>query len=152
MLLPAVTADGQSGDEAIAGMNACCPSGMSLLHVAVGTGSVPLVRELAAWAAGLGYCWEVDARGGNSGITPLHVAALLPNSKDMRAALAGEAGRGGSGRPVKGGSTSGYSAAALRAALSCVRIRKPAALNCQLLLTVQTDVLRTFLFAAAMPA
>lgn len=60
---------------------------MTLLHVAVGTGSIPLVHHLASWANSTGCRWEVDARGGTSGVTPLHVAALLPNADLMRAVL-----------------------------------------------------------------
>lgn len=91
MLLPAVTADGLSASEAVAAMDACCPEGASLLHVAVGTGCVPLVACLSAWGAPLGAPWLVDAPAGSEGVTPLHVAALLPNWSAMKAALAGMA-------------------------------------------------------------
>ncbi|KAL4423948.1 hypothetical protein ABPG75_001249 [Micractinium tetrahymenae] len=87
LLLPAVTADGMAAADAVAALNACCPPGMTLLHVAVGTGSVAVVQELAAWAQQAGCRWEVNARCGNSRVTPLHVAALLPSAAEMRAAL-----------------------------------------------------------------
>lgn len=90
MLLPAVTA-GQSHAAAAAAMNACCPSGFSLLHVAVGTGNAVVVKELIGWAAAAGpdagIPWAVDARG-PAGVTPLHVAALLPEA--VRAAMRAE--------------------------------------------------------------
>ena len=91
MLLPAVTADGLSASDAVAAMDACCPDGTSLLHVAVGTGSAPLVQCLSDWGATRGRPWLVDAPAGSAGVTPLHVAALLPNSAAMRQALAGMA-------------------------------------------------------------
>lgn len=93
LLLPAVTADGASPAEALVALNACSPAGMTLLHVAVGTGSVSVVQELAAWARQAGCCWEVDAHCAGSRVTPLHVAALLPNAAEMRAALTGELAR-----------------------------------------------------------
>lgn len=89
MLLPAVTADGLPAAEAVAAMGALCPSGSTLLHLAVGTGSVPLVAALAAWGRAAEHAWQVDAQGGAAhGLTPLHLAALLPNGTQMRAALA----------------------------------------------------------------
>ena len=91
MLLPAVTADGLSGSDAVVAMDACCPKGASLLHVAVGTGSVPLIHCLSSWGATQGRPWLVDAPAGSDGVTPLHVAALLTNSAAMREALAGMA-------------------------------------------------------------
>lgn len=91
LLLPAVTADGATAADALAALNACCPAGTTLLHVAVGTGSVAVVQELAAWAAQAGCCWEVDSACVGSRVTPLHVAALLPNAAEMRAALTGMA-------------------------------------------------------------
>lgn len=88
MLLPAVAADGQSPAEAVAAMNALCPAGTALLHLAVGTGSVPLVSALAGWGRATGHAWQVDAQEGAASLTPLHLAALLPNVDQMRAALA----------------------------------------------------------------
>ena len=51
LLLPAVSADGASAAQAVALMDACCPDGLTLLHLAVGTGSVELLGVLAAWGA-----------------------------------------------------------------------------------------------------
>ena len=96
-LFPAVTAAGQSAAEACAFMDSLCPSGASLLHVAVGTGRVDVIDVLASWVSSLppptpdrSSLWPVDAKG-NGGVTPLHVAAVLPveKSMDMRRALAG---------------------------------------------------------------
>eukprot|EP00887_Chlorella_sp_A99_P007360 scaffold2.g7360.t1 len=86
LLLPATTVDGASAAAAAAAISTACPAGTSLLHVAVGTGSVAVVQALAAWAKAQGAGWDVDARG-MSGVTPLHVAALLPNGGAMLSAL-----------------------------------------------------------------
>lgn len=89
MLLPAVTADGTPAAEAVAAMSGLCPSGATLLHVAVGTGCVPVVAALAAWGRAAEHAWQVDVQGGAAhGLTPLHLAALLPNGAQMRGALA----------------------------------------------------------------
>jgi NAD/NADP transhydrogenase alpha subunit len=89
MLLRAVTADGAPAAQALAAMDACCPAGATLLHVAAGTGSVPLLRRLAAWGADSGVAWAVDAPAGQARVTPLHVAAVLPNHAAVLAALTG---------------------------------------------------------------
>lgn len=88
MLLPATTAAGQSRVDAAMSMNSMCPSFSTLLHVAVGTGNILLVRELVDWCRGSGEGssaspdgfapWAVDAKG-PAGWTPLHVAAVLPH-------------------------------------------------------------------------
>jgi hypothetical protein len=88
LLLQAVTAGGETRATAAAAMDTHCPAGATLLHVAVGTGNAAVVRELATWAAAtsassssssgqISPAWCVDAQG-PGGITPLHVAALLP--------------------------------------------------------------------------
>jgi len=91
-LLPATTAAGQSKEEAVAIMDAACPPGSALLHVAVGTGNVEIVKKLAQWGDALSSSsattsatttapttrpFTVNAKG-LGGITPLHVAAILP--------------------------------------------------------------------------
>jgi hypothetical protein len=89
-LLPATTVAGQTKDEAVAIMDAACPPGSTLLHVAVGTGNVEIVQKLAQWAAGsttpapatavpstTAGPFAVNAKG-IGGVTPLHVAAMLP--------------------------------------------------------------------------
>ena len=82
-LLPATVCARQSPAAAAAQMDACCPQGSTLLHVAVGTGSVATVHVMLTWAdkartAGdSGTFWAVDTRG-VAGVTPMHVAALLP--------------------------------------------------------------------------
>ena len=112
LLLPAVQAGGQSCAAAAAIMDAACPEGSTLLHIAVGTGNADIVRLIADWACGLSgsesggtgdergvdigeraierevggpVCapssepvWPVDISG-LGGVTPLHVAALLPS-------------------------------------------------------------------------
>jgi SBP domain len=86
-LLPATTAADQSKEDAVAIMDAACPRGSTLLHVAVGTGSLEIVLKLAQWAAESASSpttsaatagpFAVDAKG-LGGVTPLHVAAMLP--------------------------------------------------------------------------
>lgn len=56
---------------------------LSLLHRAVRSGSLKLLAGVLAWGDAHGYRWPVDCAG-PSGITPLHLSALLP---DSRAAL-----------------------------------------------------------------
>jgi hypothetical protein len=94
-LLPATTAAGQTKEEAVAVMDAACPRGSTLLHVAVGTGNVEIVQKLAQWAARssssssasstAAETLETTCAGpflvnvkGVGGVTPLHVAAMLP--------------------------------------------------------------------------
>jgi hypothetical protein len=88
LLLPAATAAGQSGAEAVAAMGAACPPSASVLHVAVGSGRAEVVEALEAWAraagGGAALALAVDGRG-PAGVTPLHVAALLP--RPQRAAM-----------------------------------------------------------------
>jgi hypothetical protein len=95
-LLPATTAAGQTKEEAVGIMDTACPPGLTLLHVAVGTGHVEIVNKLAQWgdprssssssaaspapaiaATPTAGPFAVDAKG-LGGITPLHVAAILP--------------------------------------------------------------------------
>ncbi|GFR47637.1 hypothetical protein Agub_g9379 [Astrephomene gubernaculifera] len=57
--------------------------GLSLLHRAVRSGSIPLLAGMLAWGDSHGYRWRVDAAG-PAGITPLHLSAML---EDARVAL-----------------------------------------------------------------
>ena len=56
------------------------PSSLSLLHLAVQSGSLPLIHSLLSWAElhSVRPDWTV---AGPSGICPLHLAALLPNAE-----------------------------------------------------------------------
>ena len=56
------------------------PPSLSLLHLAMQTGSLPLIHSLSAWAElhSVRPDWTV---AGPSGICPLHLAALLPNAE-----------------------------------------------------------------------
>lgn len=100
MLLPAVAASGRSPFDAIAAMDNACPGEATLLHVAVGTGCPRVIDELAWWAnsvpssstestATAGQPLLAVGAKGPAGITPLHVAAVLPPEKreEMRAVL-----------------------------------------------------------------
>ena len=69
--------------------------GLTLLHVVAGSGCVALVDALAAWAQETGHSWRCEPAG-RSGITPLHIAAVLDDGAAMAAALTelfGEEGR-----------------------------------------------------------
>ena len=114
LLLEAVQAAGQSRRDAANMMDSICPDGSTLLHIAVGTGVAALVRLISEW--GLGMDAFADSEGvesksisksqskdpklanksiwtleqaGSGGVTPLHVAALLPIDlrKQVRKAL-----------------------------------------------------------------
>lgn len=84
-------------------MDGFCPQGVGLLHVAASSGIPAVVAAVAEWCAAAGTAgrWQLDAKGPR-GLTPLHYAAMLPNSADMRRALAGE--RGGAAAPGSAGS------------------------------------------------
>ena len=58
-----------------------------------------VVEALGAWAAASGYTLSLESRFG-SGLTPLHVAALLREPAEVAVALTG----GQAGRQVGGGS------------------------------------------------
>jgi len=49
--------------------------GLSLLHRAARSGSLPLVHGMLHWGFAHGYAWRAD-RAGPGGLTPLHLAAL----------------------------------------------------------------------------
>ncbi|KAG2485925.1 hypothetical protein HYH03_015369 [Edaphochlamys debaryana] len=54
--------------------------GLTLLHRAVRSGSIPLLAGMLAWGDSHGYRWRVDAAG-PAGITPLHLAAMLDDAR-----------------------------------------------------------------------
>lgn len=99
-LLPATTAAGQTKEEAVVIMDAACPPGTTLLHVAIGTGNVQIVKKLGQWANAPSSSaaaaasptsatatttattptagpFAIDTKG-LGGVTPLHIAAMLP--------------------------------------------------------------------------
>ena len=88
LLLPATLAGRTRPAAAVAAMDACCPGGSTLLHVAVAGGSVPLVRLLARWGAATCAGWRLDAADAQ-GVTPLHVASMLRDGEDLLPVLAG---------------------------------------------------------------
>lgn len=87
LMLQAITADGQTPAVAVAGVDAFCPRGMTLLHLAVGRGSPALIDALADWGREVGMTWNLDVHGERN-ITPLHLVAMLPQCDNMRKALA----------------------------------------------------------------
>ncbi|GIL93032.1 hypothetical protein Vretimale_19071 [Volvox reticuliferus] len=54
--------------------------GLTLLHRAVRSGSIPLLAGMLAWGDSHGYRWRVDAAG-PAGITPLHLSAMLDDAR-----------------------------------------------------------------------
>jgi hypothetical protein len=73
--------------------------GLSLLHRAVRSGSLPLVRGMLEWGAARGYRWDVGA-GGPLGISPLHLAALLDDDAAVLLALLDACDGGGAAAPA----------------------------------------------------
>ena len=90
LLLEGACADGSSAAEAAAAMDAACPP--SLLHIVAGSGCPQLVGVLREWGLRRGLRWEVRAAaptaGGAPPLSPLHVAAVLPDGGAMHVALA----------------------------------------------------------------
>ncbi len=54
--------------------------GLTLLHRAVRSKSLPLLAGMLAWGDSHGYRWRVDAAG-PAGITPLHLSAMLDDAR-----------------------------------------------------------------------
>ncbi|KXZ55451.1 hypothetical protein GPECTOR_2g1000 [Gonium pectorale] len=54
--------------------------GLTLLHRAVRSGSIPLLAGVLAWGDSHGYRWRVDAAG-PAGITPLHLSAMMDDAR-----------------------------------------------------------------------
>ncbi|GLC42081.1 hypothetical protein PLESTB_001066100 [Pleodorina starrii] len=69
-----------SASGAAAGPSANDKRGLTLLHRAVRSGSVPLLAGMLAWGDSHGYRWRVDAAG-PAGITPLHLSAMLDDAR-----------------------------------------------------------------------
>ena len=90
LLLEGACVDGCSAAKALAAMDASCPA--SLLHVAAGSGSTAVIAALHGWGARHGLRWELQATAAGSCwepvLSPLHVAAVLPDCNAMRQALA----------------------------------------------------------------
>jgi len=87
VLLPATMAFDHSEEAAMNRMNELCPQslGGNLLHVAVGTGSVETVRVLGEWTRfEKGSPWSIVGRATAGGVSPLHVAAMLPLDAGQR--------------------------------------------------------------------
>lgn len=82
--LMAPAARAEDVEAAVAGMT--MGNQLTLLHIVAGSGCVPLVEALAEWAQETGHTWRCEPAG-RSGITPLHVAAVLDDGAAMAAAL-----------------------------------------------------------------
>lgn len=61
-------------------------AGLKLMHRAVRSGNVTLVRKLKAWAHGNGHVFDGTERG-PVGLTPLHLSALLKDDGHMTVEL-----------------------------------------------------------------
>ena len=68
------------GHRSIGGGRSIDPPSLSLLHLVIQRGNLPLIHSLLAWAElhSVRPDWTV---AGTSGICPLHLAALLPNAE-----------------------------------------------------------------------
>lgn len=89
LVLPAACADAACVGDVMDGMQDRTQGGLSPLHLAVRSGSAELVGTLTAWAQRGGYEWCLTTPGPR-GLTPLHLAALLPDNAAIATLLLGE--------------------------------------------------------------
>lgn len=73
-------------DEAV-----CALEGMGLTHLVVRSASLPLLRALLRWGEAHAHAWDWGAAG-PWGLTPLHLAAVLPDAGATARALLMEGG------------------------------------------------------------
>lgn len=85
-LLPAVTADGETPSQAAAALDALLAP-VGTLGMAAAAGSAPLLLGLTSWAVSVGYRWHAHPYG-DSGVTPLHLAAAQGPALSLQAAAA----------------------------------------------------------------
>ncbi|KAI3430831.1 hypothetical protein D9Q98_009242 [Chlorella vulgaris] len=85
MLVPSVATDKSSAEHAVRDMDAQCPPGSSLLHIATAGASAPVLQVLARWGRQQGYRWDVAAPARPSALTPLHLAAAARCSTLVKA-------------------------------------------------------------------
>lgn len=100
-MLPAIDADQPDAASAIVALDslvsaAATPASaaaggacLSFLHHAVRSQSVPLVTLILGWAEAEGAEFAADAPG-PQGITPLHLAAIIPDGGAMADLLTGK--------------------------------------------------------------
>lgn len=87
LVLPATMAVDHSKEAAMKRMNDHCAhaQGGNLLHVAIGTGNPEIVRVLGEWSCfEKGSSWSILEKAPVGGISPLHVAAMLPLEAGQR--------------------------------------------------------------------
>lgn len=89
-VLPLASAACDCAADIVAAIHAStAQDGLSLLHRAVRSGSLPLVTGMLAWGRLHGYQWDIDW-GGPLGLTPLHLSALLDDGGAITLALLDE--------------------------------------------------------------
>eukprot|EP00887_Chlorella_sp_A99_P007040 scaffold2.g7040.t1 len=135
LLLEGACADGCSAEAAVAAMDAACPAGSTLLHVAAGTGCTALPAVLQRWAQCHSAGWHLRSGGmvaeeveGAPLLTPVHVAEVLPDGGAMRDALAAldpEEARRLWEEPLPGGVPAARQLAAAAAARGCPSMLPP---------------------------
>ncbi len=97
LVLPVVSADCEGGSPghtaaelALAKAGSASPNGLSLLHLAVGSRSAAAVRALLEWGVQEGVRVSALTPAGASRLTPLHVAAVVPDGGELARVLTGE--------------------------------------------------------------
>ena len=93
--------------------------GISMLHLAAGSGSVEVIEVLAEWGAVVGHVWTCRTTTQVAGVTPLHVAALLDDGATMAMALTALLGSQARRAWFESGSGSGGLTPAQIAKISC---------------------------------
>lgn len=76
-LLPVAGAASRSVAAMAAAVEATVGDGLSLIHRAVQSGNPTVLKVLLEWGREHGHAWQAETPG-PGGITPLHLAALLP--------------------------------------------------------------------------
>lgn len=90
MVLPVAGAAAAGVGEAMEAVCERAQGGLPPLHLAVQSGSGSLVGVLAEWAGRGGCAWN-PAAASPRGVTPLHLAALLPDGAAIASLLLGAA-------------------------------------------------------------
>jgi|APGre2960657404_1045060.scaffolds.fasta_scaffold25230_2 hypothetical protein len=86
-MLPLACAGCACSADVVASIHRANPcDGLNLVHRAVRSGSLPVLRGLLAWGEHHGYDWRPTLAGPH-GITPLHLAALLDDAGAAALAL-----------------------------------------------------------------
>lgn len=89
LALSVAAADMEGATELVEALDAMAGPNLTFLHAAVRSQNTELVEVLLEWACTEDYRFKIDAPGPR-GVTPLHLAALIPDNGDMADLLTGE--------------------------------------------------------------